>query len=666
MRILVAEDDRALQQIIALGLRDSGYHVDTVDRGDDAIDQLRWYDYDVAVIDWRMPGKEGIDVVAWARRNDKPTALLLLTARDAPADRIRGLDMGADDYLVKPFDFGELLARVRALQRRPRGVAAPILEVGRVRLDPARRSVEANDSPLNLTSTEYLILELLMRRAPAVVDRKQIAGARLGRRDRPARLERDRRPAQPAAREAPERGHPNRHGSRRRLPARGRMSVRRRIRLRRPRLSEVTRRSLRVAFATTAIVAIVYAVAAGAVFGIQTKNLNDQIDYRLSDFVHHGGRGPGGNSFQPSDDDSPFDQIYYWLIDNDGSVVFTNSNVSTLPAEYQQVVGWNDGTISDTQVRLYGQQLTDGYLLVAQSVGSVADAQSQLLWAELAITPVLLVVVFVGAVVIGRRVATPVERARRRQLEFTADASHELRTPLSVIEANTSLALTQPRDEQWYQEAFLRVDSESKRMRRLLEDMLWLARFDATRGTPHAEPVDVAVLAGATADRFSAVAEARQLRLTVESSVPDAVINVPPEWLDRLLGVLLDNALKFSTTGGVVRVSVGLDGARVQLTVDDSGPGIPEAERSRVFDRFHRGTESTSGAGLGLAIADAIVRVTDGRWRIGTSPQGGASLSVSWPRAFAGPRDGAVKRSSQGTEHTASPTGFSATSGPES
>jgi two-component system copper resistance phosphate regulon response regulator CusR len=175
MRILVAEDDQALQDVIALGLRDSGYHVDTVDRGDDAIDQLRWYDYDVAIIDWRMPGREGIDVVSWARSHDKPTALLMLTARDGAADRIRGLDSGADDYLVKPFDFGELLARVRALQRRPRGVSAPVLEVGRVKLDPARRSVEANGKPLNLTATEYLILELLIRRHPAVVDRKQIA-----------------------------------------------------------------------------------------------------------------------------------------------------------------------------------------------------------------------------------------------------------------------------------------------------------------------------------------------------------------------------------------------------------------------------------------------------------------------------------------------------------
>ena len=196
------------------------------------------------------------------------------------------------------------------------------------------------------------------------------------------------------------------------------------------------------------------------------------------------------------------------------------------------------------------------------------------------------------------------------------------------------------------------MDGESKRMRRLLEDMLWLARFDATRGTPNAEPVDLAVLAGATADRFSAVAEARQLQLTVETSVPDAVVNVPPEWLDRLLGVLLDNALKFSSPGGLVRVSVGLDGNRVQLTVDDCGPGIPEQDRARVFNRFARGTESKSGAGLGLAIADAIVRATDGRWRIGTSAQGGASLAVSWPRAFSGPRESPVRRQSAGSEQT--------------
>ncbi len=175
MRILVAEDDRGLQEVLVLGLRDAGYHVDAVDRGDDAIDQLRWYEYDVAIIDWRMPGAEGIDVVAWARKHDRPTALLMLTARDTPADRIRGLDTGADDYLVKPFDFGELLARVRALQRRPRGVDQPVISLGRVTLDPATRVVAVGGVDAGLTATEYLILELILRRAPAVVGRKAIA-----------------------------------------------------------------------------------------------------------------------------------------------------------------------------------------------------------------------------------------------------------------------------------------------------------------------------------------------------------------------------------------------------------------------------------------------------------------------------------------------------------
>ena len=175
MRILVAEDDTSLREVLVLGLEDNGYRVDAVDRGDDAIDQLKFYEYDVAIIDWRMPGASGIEVVRWARRHDRPTALLMLTARDAPPDRIQGLDAGADDYLVKPFDFGELLARIRALQRRPRGVDAPIIARGRVTLDPVTREAAADGRPLALTVTEYNILELLMRRAPAVVDRKAIA-----------------------------------------------------------------------------------------------------------------------------------------------------------------------------------------------------------------------------------------------------------------------------------------------------------------------------------------------------------------------------------------------------------------------------------------------------------------------------------------------------------
>src|SRR5437588_393346 len=119
MRVLVAEDDPGLREVLIQGLEEAGYFVDAVEAGDDAIEQLHFYEYDVAIVDWRMPHASGLDVVSWARRHSHPAAMLMLTARDTLPDRIEGLDAGADDYLVKPFDFGELLARVRALQRRP-------------------------------------------------------------------------------------------------------------------------------------------------------------------------------------------------------------------------------------------------------------------------------------------------------------------------------------------------------------------------------------------------------------------------------------------------------------------------------------------------------------------------------------------------------------------
>ena len=175
MRILIAEDDRSLREVLVQGLEEAGYLVDAVEAGDDAIEQLRFYEYDVAVIDWRMPRVTGLEVVQWARRHQRPTALLMLTARDTTADRIQGLDSGADDYLVKPFEFGELVARIRALQRRPRGVDAPVITRGKLSLDPTRREVQLAGQSLGLTTTEYNILELLMRRSPAVVDRKAIA-----------------------------------------------------------------------------------------------------------------------------------------------------------------------------------------------------------------------------------------------------------------------------------------------------------------------------------------------------------------------------------------------------------------------------------------------------------------------------------------------------------
>ncbi len=175
MRILIAEDDDGLGAVLVRGLREQGYVVDLVPDGETAASYLRSYQYGVAVIDWRMPKLSGPDLVTRLRQAGSAVPVLMLTARDTPADRIAGLDAGADDYLVKPFAFGELLARLRALQRRPAGDRPPLLVVGELSFDPASREVRCGGRRPVLTGTELGILEILLRRSPGVVDRRMIS-----------------------------------------------------------------------------------------------------------------------------------------------------------------------------------------------------------------------------------------------------------------------------------------------------------------------------------------------------------------------------------------------------------------------------------------------------------------------------------------------------------
>ena len=175
VRLLVAEDDPGLRAALARGLRESGYAVDAVPDGMEALGYLRVYEYEVAILDWRMPRRSGLDVLRELRAARSPVPVLMLTARDAAADRVTGLDQGADDYLIKPFDFSELLARIRALQRRPRTPQQARLTVGDLSLDPAARAIRVGTAQPAVTATELGILEMLMRRSPAVVARRSIA-----------------------------------------------------------------------------------------------------------------------------------------------------------------------------------------------------------------------------------------------------------------------------------------------------------------------------------------------------------------------------------------------------------------------------------------------------------------------------------------------------------
>lgn len=173
MRILIIEDEPDLLNSLAMALRDEGYAVDTAANGEDGLFNAETIAYDAILLDVMLPKLDGWSVLQRLRKTRK-TPVLMLTARDTSVDRVRGLDTGADDYLVKPFDLAELLARLRALIRRTSGQATTQIRSGAVILDTAARTVSHNGSPVDLTAREYVLLEFLMVHQGEVVTRTML------------------------------------------------------------------------------------------------------------------------------------------------------------------------------------------------------------------------------------------------------------------------------------------------------------------------------------------------------------------------------------------------------------------------------------------------------------------------------------------------------------
>jgi len=175
VRVLLVEDEPRIAGFIRRGLSEQGYAVDLATDGEEALDWPGVVDFDLIILDVMLPVRDGIDVCATLRQRGVAIPVLMLTAKDAVEDRVRGLDSGADDYLVKPFAFAELLARVRALARRPPVAQGTRLQVDELSLDTATHAVERGGEAIELTTKEYAILEYLMRHPNQVLTRTMIA-----------------------------------------------------------------------------------------------------------------------------------------------------------------------------------------------------------------------------------------------------------------------------------------------------------------------------------------------------------------------------------------------------------------------------------------------------------------------------------------------------------
>jgi signal transduction histidine kinase len=405
----------------------------------------------------------------------------------------------------------------------------------------------------------------------------------------------------------------------------------------------------RVAAVAAAVVTAFYAIAAVGLTLFVVHRLTAQTDARLEAAARAARADASPVSARPvaggDPDDAP---IFSWRVTDAGAPTALTLGAPALPSRHW-VTGAGDLTLGHTQYRTEALASGSGWVVTAESTAQTARTRSLLILPEIGFGAAVAIATFLGAVVVGLRTAAPVELVRRRQAEFTADASHELRTPLSVIEAETDLALRRRRDPEQYEDALRRIRDEGRRLHRIVEDLLWLARADGTSApTPQGLPVDLAAAALAAVERFRPVAVQGGVDLRSGTTPAGAApVDVPEEWLERLVGVLVDNAIKYAGAGGRVEVSTTAGPNRVALRVDDSGPGIEPGERQAVFDRFHRATDGPGGSGLGLAIADSVVRLTGGAWHVGDAPLGGARMEVSWRRAAErGQADGQIPRRS--------------------
>lgn len=174
MRILVADDEKDLNAVITKRLSYEKFSIDSCHNGEEALDYLRFAEYDAVILDIMMPKKSGLEVLAWLRSNRKTTPVLLLTAKDAISDRVTGLNAGADDYLVKPFSLDELVARIHAITRRSTGIVTNVMTAGDLTINLNTHTVDRGGKIINLSSKEFAILEYLVRNKGNVLSREKI------------------------------------------------------------------------------------------------------------------------------------------------------------------------------------------------------------------------------------------------------------------------------------------------------------------------------------------------------------------------------------------------------------------------------------------------------------------------------------------------------------
>ncbi len=620
-RLLLVEDDRDLSGLLAGLLDEEGYAVQVARDGQQGLHLGLSRSWDVLVVDRGLPAIEGVDLLARLRSRGVRAPVLMLTARGTVADRVEGLDAGANDYLVKPFDVEELLARLRALLRRP--------------ADQARNCPWATAS---CSSTRIALWELAARTFSCHEGRVTCFGCSLSDRagcsvatSCSARCSRARtRPvwwtrtcttsdaSSGASRYGPSTGSAIAWAARDRAQSRARagdgLDARDRLMLRSA--------ARRIALQSAALLTLVVAFAVIGVAVVFDHAQHAEIERTVR------------QAARTADDVSDPPPGVLLVRAQDGSVALTPGAPPGLRALATLPGGLGSAAVGRHHYLTFAGTRGDARYVAAYDLAAHHREEVRLLWTSV-VGGLLGIGLAAGAgLLIGRSAVRPLAEALTRQRRFVTDASHELRTPLTVLHTRAQLVrrrLLAGASPAGAAELDQLVEDTSV-LGEVISDLLLSAQLQSDRLA--GRTVDVRDLAEGVVRSLRPYADGSGTSLGAEVASGDWRVQGAPAALRRALGALVDNAISHAPRG-VVTIRVDGDEERVRLSVKDDGEGFDPADRDLLIDRFSRGPGDGAHRrfGLGLALVDEVVRAHDGTLELNGAPGEGAEMTMVLPRS---------------------------------
>ena len=607
MRILIVEDERRLAEALGQIMAEQRYQADVVFDGADGLDYALTGQYDAIVLDVMLPKVDGFEVARRLRCAHVSTPILMLTARDEIPDKIAGLDHGADDYMTKPFDIGELLARVRALTRRQGEVIGEQLAAGDLVLDTPTRSLQGMGPGVGGGGQQRGGLHLL--------------------------------PAEKAGLS----GFPGEHRHR----AQGGLSPG-------GACGMIKRLRRKFILINLLLVGLVLAVVFILFVGANVRRLAGQSDAALRLALSwQEGEGPprfeiGGPPPEEHEPDGAhrFSLIPVFVVTvkdgaitglNDGGQVDVSEETAAEAVKQAQSSGASQGVLRELRLRFLVERRPDGELRIAfADLGWETASLRNLSLLSLLVWALAMVGLFFVSLVLSSVALRPAERAWQQQRQFVADASHELKTPLTVILANTGLVLSHPEDTVAAQSKWLEyTHDEAEQMKELVDDLLFLAKSDAARQPAARAETAMSEVALGCLLPFESVAFEAGVALE-HRITPGLSLRGDEGQLRRLVMILLDNAVKYAGPGGTVTLTLERHQERLRLAVHNTGEPIPPEHLPHLFERFYRAdaarNRSGGGYGLGLAIARSIVEGHHGRLTVTSTAAAGTTFTALLPR----------------------------------